>query len=1066
MADEKRIATLEWLHNNLYEFKKTEELRNSKKGSTKSELISLYNVDESLLTSYTDKQLIPQGKCVGIPLSVDCSEAISTTGTSGIYETMFDLGTEEGTIFVDTSSHNIPDRFIVYSPSGEVLADSLFYGETPSEISTGTYTLPIKKYNSVSKTFIETDTEQTFVVGDSDIDKTVGVGTKTISFFKRKTTSSYIVKLRVIGVKQNTGWDVKIQCPSDTHLGAHALQGVFVNINPTNLKYELSSKDEEEKTTYYEINDVGSKTEIGKSFVGVFNESEAVFPNVPYITNLSVMHNGNKFFKEGLTLKYSDRDFTTLNTFNNTQNLFVSPDKKLAMMSGNNKKFSNGIFTDMSYEPKGFLFGNGRLLSTLSSKVNYPPTTYQNTTYTNLISTDEILVLENTGDKVKVFKWRKDFSDIPTNIYNGFIDDVNKNSISLRNLFRPGHTSRGFFKEVSLNLVGKKVVMDVATQSDVINLIDGIDDGTKTFIRFGTGDFVNNYFEYETPFENILDASTRNGVWRRNINILTSIMQSAKDQRDLDGFSDLQRFNYAFDENNPNITCYVKGQPSLSNITHFYIGFRNTSGPSDKDCILWVKDVEVRGESNNVKESDIDIRRSEVEMYNKNIYPYIISNEEGYEIISSIKNGTDYDELKEIGFSQKLIHETTIEGVTKAELRTEESLIPHGAISTNIGIFNTSDLLNKISSDVNLITSVINKQGANLMIFNQNDNSVIDRNINGEVKKTIGFYFNSKFIDLAYDFNLGVTNKSCIDTDGTYFYVGGDEIIKTDASFNVLNKFPHECKDLYCFNNGNVLLIGEDGVVKMMSPNGTILNTYFDNTKEIVRYSISRNKEKFIICRAVKGYTYDAFYNIITQDGTNNTVLSNVRHGSKVLYIFDNGNIILSGVTIDGSSTGIERGLTIVSGGGAIIKHINVTELSLTLEDYIGDVHTTTDLDSDIPTLYIDTYNYQNTEPKNISVKVDKDGNVSSIVNLGAEKPKAFKTTKGSTNKLFLQGNNLKYNNNIDTQIKINNFSNALQIGNNFYIIDDTVESEYDVKSIHKQNGEAYSYLGMCKSDF
>lgn len=1065
MADEKRIATLEWLHNNLYEFKKTEELADSKKGVTKSELTSLYNVDESLLTSYTDKQLIPQGKCVGVPLFIDCSEMVSAIDAIGIYEITFNLGTEEGTIFVDTGSHNLPDRFIVYSPSGEVLADSLFYGETPSEISVGTYTLPIKKYDSVSKTFIETGKTEQIVVSDSDIDNTVGVGERTISFFKRKTTSSYIVKLRVIGVKQNTEWDVKIQCPSDIHLGAHALQGIFVNINPTNLKYELSSKDEEEKTTYYEINDVGSKTEIGKSFVGVFNESEAVFPNVPYITNLSVMHNGNKFFKEGFTLKYSDRDFTTLNTFNNTQNLFVSPDKKLAMMSGNNKKFSNGIFTDISYEPKGFLFGNGRLLSTLSSKINYPPNTYQNTTHTNLISTDEILVLENTDDKVKVFKWRKDFSDVPTNIYDGFIDDVNKNSISLRNLFAPGHTARGFFKEVSLNLVGKKVVMDVATQSDVINLIDGIDDGTKTFIRFGTGDFVNNYFEYETPFENIIDSSTKNGVWRRNINILSSIMQSAKDQRDLDGFSDLQRFNYAFDENNPNITCYVKGQPTLSNITHFYIGFRNTSGSSNKDCTLWVKDVEIRGESNNIKESDIDIRRSEVEMYNKNIYPYMISNEEGYEIIHSVKNGVDYDELKEIGFSQKLIHETTIEGVTKAELRTKESLIPHGAISTNIGIFNTSDLLNKISSDVNLVTSVINKQGANLMIFNQNDNSVIDRNINGEIKKTIGFYFNSKFIDLAYDFKLGVTNKSCIDTDGTYFYIGGDEIIKTDASFNVLNKFPHKCKDLFCFNNGNVLLIGEDGVVKMMSPNGTILNTYFDNEKEIVRYSISRNKEKFIICRVSIGNINDAFYNIIEQDETNNTILSNVKRGSKVLYVFDNGNIILSTVIIDGGNEFSNNGLTIVSGEGDIIKYISVEEL--TISGYkVYDVDVTTDLDSDVPTLYISASNYQELEPKNISVKVDKDGNVSSIANLGAEKPKAFKTTKDSTNKLFLQGNNLKYNNNIYTQIKINNFSNALQIGNNFYIIDDTVESEYDVKSIYKQNGEAYSYLGMCKSSF
>ena len=1061
MADEKRIATFEWLNDNLYEFRKGSPL-NSKKGVTKNELITNYNVDESLLTTHTDKRLVTRQNCVGITQSIDCSETISTTGTSGIYEVMFDLGTKEGTVFIDTISHNTPDRFIVYSPTNEVLADSLYYGETPLEIAAGTYTLPIKRYNPVSKVFTETGETEQIIVQDSDIDQTIGIGEKTISFFKRNTASSYIVKMRVFGIKLNTGWDVKIQCPSEIQLGAHALQGMFVDINPTTLKYELSSNDASNKTTYYTVSKDGVKVEIGKTFVGVFNESEVVFPPISYVTDLSVMYNGNKFFKNGNVLVYSNKDYGLINTFSNVEEILTSPDKKFVMTSStSSKKFFNGVFTDISYKPRGFLFGNGRLLSTLSSKVNYPPTIYTNTTSTKLVSTDEILVLENTDNVVKVFKWRKDFSEVPSNIYDGFIDDVNKNSISLKTVFIPGHTSRGFSKEISLNMVGKKVVMDVATQSNVQGLINGVDNGTKIFVRFGTGDFVNNYFEYVTPFENILNASTRNGVWRRNINILSSIMQEAKNRRDSAGFSELQRYNYAFDID-PNKIVYVKGQPSLSNITHFYIGFRNTSGSSNKDCILWVKDVEVRSESTNIKQSEIDVRRSEVEMYNKNIYPHIIANQEGYGLLNGVISGTDFDELNEIGFSKKLLHETIIEGVTKAELRTKESLIPHGAISTNIGIFNTSDLLSKISSDVNLITSVINKQGANLMIFNQNDNSVIDRNINEEVKKTIGFYFNSKFIDLAYDFKLGVTNKTCIDTDGTHFYIGGDEIIKTDSSFNVLNKFPHRCKDLFCFNNGNVLLIGEDGVVKMMSPNGTILNTYFDNTKEIMRYSISRNKERFIICRVSIGNTYDAYYNIIEQDGTNNTVLSNVKYDSASLYVFDNGNVILSKVIIDGNST---SGLTIVSGGGAIIKHISVEELSISGYK-VDNVDITIDLDSDVPTLYISTFNYHDFPNKNISVKVDKDGNVSSITNLGTEKPKTFKTTKGSTNKLFLQGNNLKYNNNIDTQIKLNNFSNALQIGNNFYIIDDTVESEYDVKNIHKPNGEVYSYLGMCKNNF
>lgn len=1072
MADEKRIATFEWLYNNLYEFRKGSP-PNNKKGVTKNELIFNYNVDETLLTSYTDKRLVTRQNCVGTIQFIDCSEAISTTGTSGIYEIMFDLGTEEGTVFVDTGSHNIPDRFIVYAPNGEILADSLFYGETPSEISTGSYTLPIKRYSPISKVFIETGETEQLIVQDSDIDKTIGIGTKTISFFKKKTTSSYIVKMRVLGIKQNTGWDVKIQCPSEINLGAHALQEMFVDINPTTLKYELSSNDLSNKTTYYRISKDGVKEEIGKTFVGVFNKSEVVFPPISYVTDLSVMYNGNKFFKNGNVLVYSNKDYGLINTFSDVEEILTSPDKKFAMMSStSSKKFFNDVFTDISYKPKGFLFGNGRLLSTLSSKVNYPPTTYTNTTSTKLVSTDEILVLENTNNIVKVFKWKKDFSEVPSNIYDGFIDDVNKNSISLKNIFRPGHTARGFSKEVSLNLVGKKVVMDVATQSNVQGLINGVDNGTKTFVRFGTGDFVNNYFEYETPFENILNASNKNEVWRRNLNILSSVMQEAKNRRDSDGFSELQRYNYAFDVD-PNKTVYVKGQPILSNITHFYIGFRNTSGHSNKNCTLWVKDVEVRTEVNNIKESEIDVRRSEVEIYNKNIYPYIISNQEGYEIIGSVLNGTDFDELNEIGFSQKLMHETIIEGVTKAELKTKTSLIPHGAISTNIGIFNTSDLINKISSQTNLKDSVINKQGANLMIFSQNDNNVIDTTIDGISKKTIGFYFNSKFINLSYDFPLGVTNKNCIDTDGTNFYFGGKGILKTNSLFE---KQPFNyngeknIKNLFCFQNGNIIIIEEGGIVKRVSPTGEILNTYFDETKAIDTFSISKNKDSLILCRYDETTTYYSTYHIISQDGAVQNILPNSSYNAGFIYKYENGNVIVSETLFNNTSPPAGTIATIVN-GTTIIKHINASEIPIISEYRVLDTELTTDLSNDTPIIYLHCVKYNQSTGyvesiKYVSVKIDVNGNISSVVYLGDKKPKVMKTIQGTNNILYLQDNQLKYNNNVNTQIKLNTFSDAIQIGNNFYIVDGSVESEYDVKAIYKPDGSRYSYLGVVRNTF
>ena len=64
MADENRIATFEWLNDNLYEFRKGTPPIN-KKGVTKTELITNYNVDESLLTTHTDKRLVTRQNCAG-----------------------------------------------------------------------------------------------------------------------------------------------------------------------------------------------------------------------------------------------------------------------------------------------------------------------------------------------------------------------------------------------------------------------------------------------------------------------------------------------------------------------------------------------------------------------------------------------------------------------------------------------------------------------------------------------------------------------------------------------------------------------------------------------------------------------------------------------------------------------------------------------------------------------------------------------------------------------------------------------------------------------------------------
>ena len=53
----------------------------------------------------------------------------------------------------------------------------------------------------------------------------------------------------------------------------------------------------------------------------------------------------------------------------------------------------------------------------------------------------------------------------------------------------------------------------------------------------------------------------------------------------------MQRFNFAFDQENPNKTVYVKGRPTLGNVSSIMIGVRNTSGSSEKEVLLWVNEL-------------------------------------------------------------------------------------------------------------------------------------------------------------------------------------------------------------------------------------------------------------------------------------------------------------------------------------------------------------------------------------------------------------------------------------------------------------------------------------------
>ncbi|MGV0922209.1 T9SS outer membrane translocon Sov/SprA [Empedobacter tilapiae] len=178
----------------------------------------------------------------------------------------------------------------------------------------------------------------------------------------------------------------------------------------------------------------------------------------------------------------------------------------------------------------------------------------------------------------------------------------NEASMTLKAKFKPGSTSKAIFKNTNLDLRRyKKMQMFVSAQNLLDRTSNAIDNGTKLFIRLGS-DYTDNYYEYEMPLKYTPQSSTTEStVWpdENFIDLTTDLFTDAKKQRDTDGFSTLQRFNYAFDQENPNKTVYVKGRPTLGNVSSIMIGVRNTSGSMEKEVLLWVNELRLSEIDNN-----------------------------------------------------------------------------------------------------------------------------------------------------------------------------------------------------------------------------------------------------------------------------------------------------------------------------------------------------------------------------------------------------------------------------------------------------------------------------------
>lgn len=128
---------------------------------------------------------------------------------------------------------------------------------------------------------------------------------------------------------------------------------------------------------------------------------------------------------------------------------------------------------------------------------------------------------------------------------------------------------------------------------------NSLNPNTKFFIRFGS-DATDNYYEYEASVRYTpMNARSPLEIWpvENNLDLEIQEFVNAKIRRDTEAANLIaHRYHYPnFGDENKRI--YIKGRPSLGNVTTMMIGIRNTEAVS-KDLILWVNELRLSGIEN------------------------------------------------------------------------------------------------------------------------------------------------------------------------------------------------------------------------------------------------------------------------------------------------------------------------------------------------------------------------------------------------------------------------------------------------------------------------------------
>lgn len=157
-----------------------------------------------------------------------------------------------------------------------------------------------------------------------------------------------------------------------------------------------------------------------------------------------------------------------------------------------------------------------------------------------------------------------------------------------------GNDAKGVVKNTFLDMRRYKKLELFVHAEDIKagSASNALDPNTKFFIRFGS-DATDNYYEYEASVKYTpKNAKSPLEIWpmENNVDVEIQNFVDAKMKRDTEASNLIgHRYHYTgFGDNDKKI--YVKGRPSLGNITTMMIGVRNTSTQS-KDLVLWVNEI-------------------------------------------------------------------------------------------------------------------------------------------------------------------------------------------------------------------------------------------------------------------------------------------------------------------------------------------------------------------------------------------------------------------------------------------------------------------------------------------